>query len=133
MTSLESTPQIIELSPQPYVAVREAVAMSTLNRVADHIPELLGWLAQRGETPSGAPFFRYLAIDMERDLEVEAGVPVATPLDLAAEAGGAVTAENSSRRTFRPRVFRRPSRRPREGHGGAFAVGGNPRLAVGRV
>ncbi|HTF40574.1 MAG TPA: GyrI-like domain-containing protein [Propionibacteriaceae bacterium] len=93
MTSLESTPQIIERRPQPYVAVREAVTMFTLSRVADHIPELFGWLAQRGQTPSGAPFFRYLTIDMERELEVEAGLPVAAPLDLAAEAGGAVTAE----------------------------------------
>jgi effector-binding domain-containing protein len=93
MTSLESTPQIIERPSQPYVAVREAVAMTTLSRVADHIPELFGWLARRGRTPSGAPFFRYLTIDMERELEVEAGVPVAAPLDLAAEAGGAVTAE----------------------------------------
>jgi hypothetical protein len=83
MTSLESTPQIIERSPQPYVAVREAVPMSSLSRVADHIPALFGWLAQRGQTPSGAPFFRYLTIDMERELEVEAGVPVAAPLDLA--------------------------------------------------
>jgi effector-binding domain-containing protein len=93
MTSLESTPQIIERPSQPYVAVREAVAMTMLSRVADHIPELLSWLAQRGQTPSGAPFFRYLTIDMERELEVEAGVPVAAPLDLAAAAGGAVTAE----------------------------------------
>ena len=30
---------------------------------------------------------------MDRELEVEAGVPVAAPLDLAADAGGAVTAE----------------------------------------
>jgi effector-binding domain-containing protein len=93
MTSLEGTPQIIERSPQPYVAVRDAVTMSTLSRVADHIPELFGWLAQRGQTASGAPFFRYLTIDMERELEVEAGVPVAAPLDLAAEAGGAVRGE----------------------------------------
>jgi effector-binding domain-containing protein len=93
MTSLESTPQIIERPPQPYVGVREAVTMSTLSRVADRIPELFGWLAQRGLTASGAPFFRYLTIDMERELQVQAGVPVAAPLDIAAEAGGAVSAE----------------------------------------
>jgi effector-binding domain-containing protein len=92
MSSLENTPQIIERPPQPYVGVRESVTMSTLSRVADSILELLGWLAQRGETPSGAAFFRYLTIDMERELEVEAGVPVAAPLDLAEEAGGAVVA-----------------------------------------
>ena len=93
MSSLESTPQIIERPPQPYVGVRESLTMSTLSRVADRIPELMAWLGQRAQTPSGAPFFRYLTIDMERELEVEAGLPVAAPLDLAAEAGGAVRAE----------------------------------------
>lgn len=90
MSSLESTPQIIDRQPQPYVGVRESVTMSTLSRVADRIPEVLDMLAQRGETPSGAAFFRYLTIDMERELEVEAGVPVAAPLDLADEAGSPV-------------------------------------------
>jgi hypothetical protein len=28
-----------------------------------------------------APFFRYLVVDMERELVVEAGVPTATPVD----------------------------------------------------
>jgi effector-binding domain-containing protein len=92
MSSLESTPQIIERPPQPYVGIRESVTMSTLSSVADRVPELLGWLAQQGETPSGAVFFRYLTIDMVRELEVEAGVPVAAALDLADRAGGAVTA-----------------------------------------
>jgi effector-binding domain-containing protein len=92
MSSFESTPQIIERPPQPYVAARESVTMSTLSRVADRIPELLDWLSQRGQTPSGAAFFRYLTIDMERDLEVEAGVPVDPPPDLAEEPDGGVVA-----------------------------------------
>jgi effector-binding domain-containing protein len=83
MSSLESTPQIIERPAQPYVAAGETLTMSTLSRIADRIPELMAWLAQRGHTPSGAPFFRYLTIDMDRGLEVEAGVPVAALLDLA--------------------------------------------------
>jgi effector-binding domain-containing protein len=77
MSSLESTPQIIERPPQPYVGIRESVTMSTLSSVADRVPELLDWLAQQGETPSGAVFFRYLTIDMEGELEVEAGGAVA--------------------------------------------------------
>ncbi len=51
--------------------------MTTFNLVADQLPGLFGWLAEQGETPSGPPFFRYLTIDMERFLDVEAGVPVA--------------------------------------------------------
>jgi effector-binding domain-containing protein len=93
MSSFQSTPQIIERPPQPYVGVRESLTMSTLSRVADHIPELMGWLGQRTQTPSGAPFFRYLTIDMERELEVEAGVPVAAAIDPAEWASGAVTAQ----------------------------------------
>jgi effector-binding domain-containing protein len=42
---------------------------------------LFGWLAERGAEPAGPPFFRYLLIDMERELDVEAGVPVATPVE----------------------------------------------------
>jgi effector-binding domain-containing protein len=92
MSILESTPQIIERRPQPYVGIRESVTMATLSRVADRIPDLLDWLAQRGETPTGAAFFRYLTIDMERELEVEAGVPVDVSLDPAYGAGSAVAA-----------------------------------------
>jgi effector-binding domain-containing protein len=93
MSSLDNTPQIIERPAQPYVAAREILTMSTLSRIADRIPELLAWLAQGGHTPSGAPFFRYLTIDMDRGLEVEAGVPVAAPLDLAGADSGAATAQ----------------------------------------
>jgi len=53
MSSFESTPQIIERPPQPYVAARESVTMSTPSSVADRIPELLTWLTQHGQTPSG--------------------------------------------------------------------------------
>jgi RNA polymerase sigma-70 factor, ECF subfamily len=92
MSSLETTPQIIERPPQPYLGPRQSVTISTLSSVADRIPELMAWLAQHGQVPSGAPFFRYLTIDMERELEVEAGVPVAGTLNLA-EGDGAVTAD----------------------------------------
>jgi len=31
-------------------------------------------------TPAGPPFFRYLVVDMDRQLDVEVGVPVATAM-----------------------------------------------------
>jgi len=36
-----------------------------------------GWLARHGITPAGPPFIRYLVIDMENELQVGLGVPVA--------------------------------------------------------
>jgi effector-binding domain-containing protein len=73
---------LIEERPaQPYVAIRRTITMQTFPEVADRLPEVFGWLAARGIAPADAPFFRYLVIDMERELEVEAGVPVAGPVD----------------------------------------------------
>lgn len=72
---------IVDRPAQPYVAVRRTVTMQTFPEIADRLPGLFGWLAERGIAPAGPPFFRYLVIDMERELDVEAGVPVATPID----------------------------------------------------
>jgi len=70
--------EIVDRPAQPYVAVRGTVTMQTFPEIADRLPGLFGWLAERGIAPAGPPFFRYLVIDMERELDVEAGVPVAT-------------------------------------------------------
>jgi effector-binding domain-containing protein len=35
------------------------------------------WLAQKGEKPAGAPFWRYLLVDMGKKLEVDVAFPVA--------------------------------------------------------
>jgi len=57
------------------------VTVKDLGSVADRIPEIFGWLGARDIIPAGPPFFRYHVIDMERQLLVEAGVPVASALD----------------------------------------------------
>ncbi len=71
---------VVTLDEQPYVAVRGRVTMTTFARVADRLPEVFGWLAGRHLTPAGPPFFRYRVIDMEAELLIEAGVPVAEPV-----------------------------------------------------
>jgi effector-binding domain-containing protein len=71
------TPRIVERAEQPYAAVSGLVTMQTIGAIADRLPEVFGWLGARGIEPAGAPFLRYDVIDMERRLEVEAGVPVA--------------------------------------------------------
>ena len=73
-------PVIAERPAQPYVAIRRLVTMQTMHEIADRIPDVFGWLGSRGVVPSGAPFLRYNLIDMEGELEVEAGVPVDAPV-----------------------------------------------------
>lgn len=68
--------RIEERAEEPYRGITRHITMSTFNEVADRIPEIFGWLADRGVEPAGSPFLRYHAIDMENELEVEAGVPV---------------------------------------------------------
>src|SRR5687767_11212199 len=72
---------IEERTAQPYVTIRRTITMQTFPEIADRMPGLFEWLAERGIAPAGPPFFRYLVIDMERELDVEAGVPVAAPVD----------------------------------------------------
>ena len=74
-------PQIETRSEQPYVGIRRTVTMQSIAGIADRIPDVFGWLARHGVDPVGAPFLKYDLIDMERELVIEAGVPVATPPD----------------------------------------------------
>jgi effector-binding domain-containing protein len=78
---MSATPEITERAEQPYAAIRAEVTMAELAGLAHRFGEVFGWLAQRGIAPAGAPFFRYNVIDMERRLNVEAGVPVAAPVE----------------------------------------------------
>ncbi|KAB2349458.1 GyrI-like domain-containing protein [Actinomadura rudentiformis] len=75
------TPEIKERAEQPYVAVKRWIAWTEFPVIADRLPEIIGWLAARGIQPAGAPFFRYVTIGGEQDGEVEAGVPVAAPVE----------------------------------------------------
>jgi effector-binding domain-containing protein len=71
--SLETRPA------HPYVAIPARAAMAQLPQV---IPQLFGeifaWVGQRQPPQDGPPFVRYLVTDMERELEIEVGIPVAT-------------------------------------------------------
>jgi GyrI-like small molecule binding domain len=71
---------IQERAEQPYLGMTASVTMEDFSPVADRLPEIFGRLAERGVEPAGPPFFRYRVIDMERELVVQAGVPVAEPL-----------------------------------------------------
>ncbi len=77
---MDATPEILERTAQPYAGISAWVTMTAVGSVADRIPEIFGWLGARGVAPAGPPFFRYHVIDMDRQLLVEAGIPVAAPV-----------------------------------------------------
>jgi effector-binding domain-containing protein len=78
---MQHEPTVVEREEQPYVGITAPITMTTFGEVADRFPEVFGHVAGRGAQPADAPFFRYWVIDMMRELVVEAGVPVAAPLD----------------------------------------------------
>ena len=74
---MSAEPEIVTRAEQPYVAIKGYVSMSELGTFAARTGEVFGWLGARGFAPAGPPFLKYNVIDMMRQLEVEAGVPVA--------------------------------------------------------
>ncbi|SDS85788.1 GyrI-like domain-containing protein [Microlunatus soli] len=76
-----SEPTLVQRAEQPYVAITVRVPMDKLGEV---VPPLNGavfeWIADNGGQPSGPPFWKYNVIDMERELEIEAGVAVQQPM-----------------------------------------------------
>jgi effector-binding domain-containing protein len=84
---MSAAPQIVTRAEQPYVAIRGQVTMAEIGPFASRTGEVFAWLGARGLAPAGAPFLKYNVIDMMRQLEIEAGVPVAA----AADGDGEVT------------------------------------------
>jgi effector-binding domain-containing protein len=72
-----STPTIVERQTQAYLAIVKRVAFRDIGGVAQEVlPELFAWLERHAIAPSGAPFFKYNLVDMDRELELEVGVPI---------------------------------------------------------
>jgi effector-binding domain-containing protein len=78
---MDATPEITPRADQPYAGISAWVTRANAGSVADRLPEIFRWLGVRGIAPAGSPFFRYHVIDMERELLVEAGVPVESPVE----------------------------------------------------
>lgn len=76
------TPVVAERPAQPYVAIKAQVTMQTMDTVLVPLhPQVFAWLGERNIPPAGPPFWKYNVIDMDGLLEVEVGVPVASPAD----------------------------------------------------
>jgi effector-binding domain-containing protein len=78
---MDATPEITPRADQPYAGISAWVTRANVGSVADRLPEIFRWLGARGIAPAGSPFFRYHVVDMERELLVEAGVPVESPVE----------------------------------------------------
>jgi effector-binding domain-containing protein len=74
---MEERPTVETRTDQPYVAIPVRVRMQDLGAV---VPPLTGqvfeWLSERRVSPAGPPFWRYIVIDMDAELELETGVAV---------------------------------------------------------
>jgi effector-binding domain-containing protein len=74
-------PKVEDRGAQHYVAIRTQATMQELDTaIPQRLGEVFAWLGHQGVAPSGAPFARYLVIDMEALLDIEVGVPVVTAL-----------------------------------------------------
>lgn len=74
-------PQLVQRAEQPYAAIRVLVTMQELGDVVPPLnDEVFAWLAQQGVQAAGPPFWKYNVIDMERQLEIEAGAPTASAI-----------------------------------------------------
>lgn len=74
-------PRVADRGARHYVAIRTQATMQALDTaIPQGLGEVFAWLAQQGVAPVGAPFVRYLVIDMEALLDIEVGVPLATAL-----------------------------------------------------
>lgn len=73
-----TNPKVEERPGRPYAGIRARVTMEELSSAVPPLwPEVFGWLGQRGAEPAGPPFLRYYIVEMDGELEVEAGVPTA--------------------------------------------------------
>jgi effector-binding domain-containing protein len=73
-------PTLEDRIAQYYVGIRSHVTMQELPTAMDRLDEVFHWLDRKGEAPTGAPFIRYLLVDMEAKLEIDVALPVASAL-----------------------------------------------------
>lgn len=77
-----SKPKIIKREPTPYIGICERMPMNGIKPFVDRsFRQIFTFLEQSGATPTGAAFLKYNVIDMARELEIEAGVPIESPVE----------------------------------------------------
>ena len=80
--TMVSKPGVCERPDEHYMGIRTQTPFKGMFTVIDkHLfKELRAWMKQEGVEPVGQPFFRFYIINMEGEMDVEVGIPVATAL-----------------------------------------------------
>jgi effector-binding domain-containing protein len=77
-TTIVSGPTIDERKEQPYMGIRVQTPMSGMSKhVTKLFKEINTWAKANDLKPAGVPFLRFHVIDMEGEMDIEVGVPVA--------------------------------------------------------
>jgi effector-binding domain-containing protein len=78
---LLTEPRIVERDEQPYMGIRTSVTMPEISGFIDaSFPLVFAHLETNSIQPAGPPFVRYHLIDMDGQLDIEVGVPVASAI-----------------------------------------------------
>ncbi len=74
-------PKLVDRNEQHYVAIRKLVTMAEIGPILPPLSDdVFAWLAEKGIQPSGAVFWRYNVVEMDKKLEIDVAVPVASPV-----------------------------------------------------
>lgn len=74
-------PKLEDRAAQHYVGIRTQAGGNELPTVIPQLlEEVFAWLGQQNTAPAGAPFIRYHVINMAANMDIELGVPVASPV-----------------------------------------------------
>ena len=72
-------PKLVERSEQHYVAIRKLVTMAEIGPILPPLSDdVFAWLIEKGIQPSGAVFWRYNVVEMDKKLEIDVAVPIAS-------------------------------------------------------
>lgn len=78
MTETKTQPALEYREAEPCVYIPISVTLMEWDQANALVPEILGWMDQRGVEPAGPLFYRSLVIgDMETPYDLEIGFPVA--------------------------------------------------------
>lgn len=74
-----SQPEVYERPDEHYMGIRVQTPFKGIFTLIDKhlLKAIRKWMEQEGVEPAGQPFFRYYVINMEGEMDVEAGIPVA--------------------------------------------------------